>query len=168
MNFDQTTQALIDSDVWTDVEMVANGYLTPYLVDTATGTMLPFKVFGIGGMALGEMVVNNRAFILGSGPFVVPRMCVFGDNTELELPTASTAQKRSSTTRNRTGNSRQNPASGARIGGTCRGRRDHDWRSPAWICCRLPVQSRPETRLDGYTAGTRRSIEHVADNDSVT
>lgn len=71
MNFDQATQALTDSDVWMDVGMVAGGYLAPYLIDTATGTMLPSAIFGIGGMALGEMVVNKRAFTLGSGAFVV-------------------------------------------------------------------------------------------------
>ncbi|MFA9415172.1 hypothetical protein [Natrinema sp. HArc-T2] len=71
MNFDQATQALTDSDVWVDVGMVAGGYLAPYLVDTATGTMLPSEIFGLGGMALGETVVSNRAFTLGSGAFVV-------------------------------------------------------------------------------------------------
>ncbi|WP_254763358.1 hypothetical protein [Natrinema marinum] len=71
MNFDQATQVLTDSDVWMDVGMVAGGYLAPYLVDTATGTMLPSEIFGIGGMAVGEMVVGNRAFTLGSGAFVV-------------------------------------------------------------------------------------------------
>ncbi|AFO58425.1 hypothetical protein [Natrinema sp. J7-2] len=71
MNFDQATQALTDSDVWMDVGMVAGGYAAPYVIDTATGTMLPLEVFGLGGMALGEMVVNNRAFTLGSGAFVV-------------------------------------------------------------------------------------------------
>ncbi|MFA9418462.1 hypothetical protein [Natrinema sp. HArc-T2] len=50
-----------------DVGMVAGGYLAPYLVDTATGTMLPSEIFGLGGMALGETVVSNRAFTLGSG-----------------------------------------------------------------------------------------------------
>ncbi|SER15474.1 hypothetical protein [Natrinema salaciae] len=33
--------------------------------------MLPSEIFGVGGMALGEMVVDNRAFTLGSGAFVV-------------------------------------------------------------------------------------------------
>ena len=71
MNFDQATQALTDSDVWMDVGMVASGHLAPYLVDTATGTMLPSEAFGIGGMAVSETVLNNRAFTLGSGAFVV-------------------------------------------------------------------------------------------------
>ena len=71
MQFDAATEALTDSDVWMDVGMVAGGYLAPYLVDTATGTMIPPEVFGIGGMALGEMVVKDRAFTLGSGAFVV-------------------------------------------------------------------------------------------------
>ncbi|QFU83387.1 hypothetical protein [Natronorubrum aibiense] len=71
MQFDEATAVLTDSDVWMDVGMVAGGYLAPYLVDTATGTMLPSEVFGLGGMALGEMVVSNRAFTLGSGAFVV-------------------------------------------------------------------------------------------------
>ncbi|OLZ39871.1 MULTISPECIES: hypothetical protein [Natrinema] len=71
MQFDQATEVLTDSDVWMDVGFVAGGYLVPYLVDTATGTMLPSEIFGIGGMAVGEMVVNNRAFTLGSGAFAV-------------------------------------------------------------------------------------------------
>ena len=29
------------------------------------------EIFGIGGIALGETVVSNRAFTLGSGAFVV-------------------------------------------------------------------------------------------------
>ena len=71
MQFDQATEVLTDSDVWMDVGMVAGGYLVPYIVDTATGTMLPPEIFGIGGMAVGEMVVKNRAFSLGSGAFAL-------------------------------------------------------------------------------------------------
>lgn len=54
-----------------DVGFVADGYLAPYVVDTATGTMLPSDIFGIGGMAPGEMIINNRASTLSSGAFVV-------------------------------------------------------------------------------------------------
>ncbi|WP_229504864.1 hypothetical protein [Natrinema versiforme] len=71
MQFDAATEALTDSDVWMDVGMVAGGYFAPYIIDTATGTMLPPEVFGVGGMALGETVIGNRAFTLGSGAFVV-------------------------------------------------------------------------------------------------
>ncbi|ELY91818.1 hypothetical protein [Natrialba taiwanensis] len=49
-----------------DIGMVAGGYLAPYLVDTATGTMLPSEIFGIGGMALGKPDINKHAFTLGS------------------------------------------------------------------------------------------------------
>jgi hypothetical protein len=71
--YDDAIGALTDTDIWMDVGMTAAGYVAPWGANSLTGGTLPPEVWGLAGMAGGEMMLDDRHFVVGSGAYTVDK-----------------------------------------------------------------------------------------------